>query len=67
MTRRAPASPPVELVPLDDDARDGRYRMIGDGTQFAVARWMEGGWEFASGVPVPFEPSGYYRKGQQGD
>lgn len=56
---RCGVKPKPDLVPIDDRARDGGFKLIGDGEHFAVARWKDGAWEFGSGRPLDFEPTGY--------
>lgn len=57
MTDRQP------LHPIDVTARDGSFRLISNGSEQAVARWR-GRWEYASGRPVAFEPTGYVETGE---
>lgn len=53
----------LNLRPIDDAARDGRYRLLVDGDRFAVGRWQVspagGEWAFPGGTPVGFTPSEY--------
>ena len=58
MSRPVPAQL-RNLPAIDDRARDGKYRLIGNAAQFAVARWAESDWVFPSGHPVDFTPDRY--------
>jgi hypothetical protein len=52
----------LNLRPLDDAARDGRYQLLlSEGDEFAVARWTGARWQFSSGIPLHFEPAVYHR------
>lgn len=65
MRRRTPEA--LQLRPIDDEAKNGLSCLVGDGSQFAVARWDEStaGWVFpaATGMPLDFVPIGYRRPG----
>lgn len=54
---------PLAVLPLDDFARSGKYRVVTNGEHFAIARFRAEAWEFASGAPLDFVPVGYYRPG----
>lgn len=62
MANRAPAKP-LPMRPIDDDARDGRFQIVSDGEQFAVARWNGEAFVFAGAgaADIGFCPIGYYR------
>jgi len=51
----------LPIMPLDDTARDGELRVVGNGEHFALARFTDEGWKFNSGLPLDFDPIGYYR------
>lgn len=51
---------PLPVLPLDDAARCGKYRVVTNGEHFAIARFRDDAWEFASGSPLDFVPVGYY-------
>lgn len=46
--------------PIDAAARDGRYQLVFEkDNQFALVRWIDGGWRFANGAAPSFEPTHY--------
>jgi len=59
MTKLAPP-PAIELLPIDEFAMNGRYQLVFDDCQFAVARWVDGTWRYSSGWPLDFTPSEYH-------
>jgi len=53
-----------DLPPIDALARDGKFRLLTDGSKFAVGRWRDGAdvpgaWVFSNGQPLGFEPQRY--------
>lgn len=58
---RAPSA--LVLRPIDDAARDGRYRLLASNGRFAVGCWRAspagGEWTFPGGEPVGFTPVEY--------
>lgn len=61
MTARMTPTPQIELLPIDDFARNGAFQLVLDTEgAFAVARWIHTGWYFSSGVPLDFEPTDYH-------
>lgn len=61
MSRRLAPAPEIELLPIDDFARDGRYQLVFDRRgEFAVARYVDESWSFSSGAPLDFDPTDYH-------
>lgn len=62
MPARAPAKP-LPMRPIDDAARDGRFQIVSDGAQFAVARWNGEAFVFAGigAADIGFVAHSYYR------
>lgn len=58
----------IEIAPITDAARDGRYQVVLDGGgMFALVRWSGESWVFSSNVPLDFEPTHYrLREGAHG-
>lgn len=56
MTRPAP----IEVVPIDDAARDGRFQLVFAGGRYALVRFAAEHWLFSSGVPFPEQPTLYH-------
>ncbi len=66
MTRPVRAIPPAlrDLPQIDSLARDGKFRLLGDASEFAIARWeaasgSTGGWVFPNGAPLDFTADRY--------
>lgn len=53
----------LALTPIDDTARDGKWHLLGDGDSYALVRWTGEEFAFGSGLPLNFEPTGYYVPG----
>ena len=54
--------PALNLVPIDDDARNGRHQLVFAQDRYALVRWIGGHWIFPSGQALPDEPTHYHRK-----
>lgn len=50
----------LTLHPIDDEARNGKWHLLGDGDSYALVRWSGDEFVFGSGLPLNFEPTGYY-------
>lgn len=50
----------IDLVPIDDGARDGRYQLVFQGDLFAVVRWADGHWWWSSGLRSVLDPTHYH-------
>ena len=50
----------LELRPAHEEAaRNGAFRLVRGAKGFAIARWQNGQWRFASGQLLDFEPEQY--------
>lgn len=50
--------PTLNLRPIGDADRDGRFRLVFcEGREFAVVRWLGEMWGFSSGRPLGWEPT----------
>lgn len=59
--RKAPMIPAgIDLQPIDDAARNGRYQLIFQGGLFAVVRWADDCWCFSSGERSALDPTHYH-------
>ena len=50
----------IELQPIDDSARNGRFQLVFQGNVFAVVRWADGHWWWSSGMRSALEPTHYH-------
>ncbi|EJL30091.1 hypothetical protein [Novosphingobium sp. AP12] len=50
----------IDAVPIDDDARDGRFQLVFAGGRYALVRFIAEHWVFSSGVPLPEHPTLYH-------
>lgn len=51
----------LNLTPLDEVARDGRFHLVSDGETFSLARWDGQAFVFGSGHPIVIEATHYHR------
>ena len=51
----------LTLHPIDGTVRDGKWHLLGNGETYALVRWTGREFAFGSGLPLNFEPTGYYR------
>ena len=58
---------PLDWRPIDDGARDGTSVLLRRGQSMALGRWDGARWVYpaTSGMPVDFEPTGYYDPAQR--
>ncbi|CDO37636.1 hypothetical protein [Novosphingobium sp. KN65.2] len=55
---------PPNPIPLDNEARNGRYQLVlRPGGAFTLARWLDGAFRCSSGNAIDFEPT-YYQPGK---
>lgn len=53
---------PLEAVPIDDAARNGRYQLVFSANRYALVRWVCEQWVFPSGNPFPEQPTHYQHR-----
>lgn len=49
----------IDLQPIDEAARDGRYKLLSDGREQALARWVNLEFTYPGGAPLDFVPTHY--------
>ena len=60
-----PASIRANFSPLDDSARDGRYVLVSNLQDFALARWTGEAFALSGGKDTGFTPTHFYRAPRQ--
>lgn len=60
---RDAARPAIPLQPINDDAFDGRYQLLSDGTTFSVARWDGERFVYSNKAEIEFTPTHFHVTG----